>query len=325
MKKQRLVSGIRATSNPHIGNYLGAIRDNISLQDDDSYERFYFIVDLHSLTTPFEPKELRKNSIEVAADYLALGLDPKKSALFLQSQVAEHSELAWIFNCITPISELYRMTQFKEKSEQHKDSINAGLLNYPVLMAADILIYKGEVVPVGEDQLQHIELARIIARKFNNKLGKTFPEPKAYQAKALRLKSLIDPEKKMSKTGDEALMINDSPEEIKRKLKKAVTATDAKGKSAGVDNLFFLLREFGTKEQIQQFENAREDGSLKFSELKESLAEQIANYFQPFRKRRAELLKDPGYIAEVLADGAQKAKAVAEETMKEVKQKTGLL
>lgn len=325
MKKQVLVTGIRASTGSHIGNYLGMINQIIKLQDDDSYNRYYFIADLHSLTTPFEPKELRQNTIEVAADYLALGLDPKKSNLFLQSQIAEHSELAWVFNCITPLSELYKMTQFKDKSEQHKESINSGLLNYPVLMAADILLYNASAVPVGDDQVQHIELARVVARKFNKQFGQTFNEPKPILTKLSRVKSLIDPEKKMSKTGDEAILISDSPEEIKRKLKKAVTATDATGKSAGVDNLFLLLREFGSREQIQHFENAFADNTIKFSELKETLAENISTHFVDFRQKRAELLANPKVIAQALAQGAENARNVARETMLEVKKKIGLL
>lgn len=324
-KKEILVSGIRASGNPHIGNYLGAIKQFIELQD--KFECFFFIADLHSLTTPFEPKELHKNTIEAVADYIALGLDPKKCALFLQSQVSEHSELAWIFNCITPIGELERMTQFKDKSGQVKaESINAGLLNYPVLMAADILLYRPSTVPVGEDQLQHIELARTIARKFNHNFGKFFPEPQAYIKKEMmRIKSLGNPDKKMSKTGDEPLYISDAPETVRKKIKKAVTATDAKGKSAGVENLFLLLHEFGTKEQIQDFEDAYAANDIKFSELKETLAEQIIEHFAEFREKRKALLDSPEKIYEILAEGAKKAKALASSNLTEVKKKLGLL
>ncbi|GAC1573791.1 MAG: tryptophan--tRNA ligase [Candidatus Doudnabacteria bacterium] len=324
MKNQILVSGLRASSEPHIGNYLGAIKQFIKYQDE--YDCSFFIADLHTLTTPFEPKELRKNAIEVAADYLALGLDPKKSNIYLQSQIAEHAELAWIFNCITPLGELYRMTQFKDKSVTvNKEGINSGLLNYPVLMAADILLYKAQVVPVGDDQVQHLELARIIARKFNNHFGKTFPEPKAVVNDTARIMSLTEPNKKMSKTGGQGILINDSPADIQKKLRKAVTATDARGKSQGVENLFRLLREFGSKEQIQFFENAYAENTIKFSELKDIIAENIANYFKPFRERRKELLSSPEIIAEALSDGAERARERARETMSEVKKKIGLL
>ncbi|MBU6447452.1 tryptophan--tRNA ligase, partial [Patescibacteria group bacterium] len=262
MKKQILVSGLRASSQPHIGNYLGAIRQFVDSQD--KYDCLFFIADLHTLTTPYDPKELRQNTKEVIANYLALGIDPAKCALFLQSQISEHSELAWILETITPLGELYRMTQFKDKSQgAKKESINAGLLNYPVLMAADILLYKAEVVPVGEDQVQHLELARLVARKFNSKFGKTFPEPKAVLTQAARVKSLADPSKKMSKTGGEALMLSDSPETIKKKLRKAVTATDTKGKAEGVENLFVLLKEFGQPEQYEYFEKERKKGTIR--------------------------------------------------------------
>lgn len=318
MKKQTLVSGLRASSEPHIGNYLGAIKQFVEKQND--YDCYFFIADLHTLTTPFEPKELRKNVTDVVATYLAAGLDPKKSALFLQSQVAEHSELAWILECITPLGELYRMTQFKDKSEgAKKESINAGLLNYPVLMAADVLLYKAEVVPVGEDQVQHLELSRVVARKFNNHFGKTFPEPKPLLNKAARVKSLSEPQKKMSKTGGEGILLSDEPAVIQKKIRKAVTTP------AGIENLLFLLKEFGKPEQSAQFEKAYKDGSLKNFELKDVLAEEISNYFADFREKRKELLASPDLIADALTMGAKKARTAAQETMQEVKNKIGLI
>lgn len=324
MKKQILVSGLRATSEPHIGNYLGAIKQFIEKQDD--YDCYFFIADLHTLTTPFQPEELRKSSWAVLADYIALGLDPKKSTIFLQSQVPQHTELAWIFNCITPVSELQRMTQFKDKaSGENIKNINAGLLNYPVLMAADVLLYKGEVVPVGEDQVQHLELSRVIARKFNNAFGKTFPEPKPILNKTAKIMSLSEPTKKMSKTGGSGILLADSPEEIKKKLKKAVTATDAKGKSEGVDNLMRLLKEFGSEGQYEFFQSQLKDNAIQFSHLKDALAEAIANHFAEFREKRAKLLADPEYLAEVLAEGSKKAQSIANKTIQEIKGKIGLL
>ena len=167
-----IVSGIRASGRLHVGNYLGALKQFVELQNEGKYNCFFFIADLHALTTPFEPKELSKNTLHVAAEYLAAGIDPDKSVFFLQNQVLEHAELAWIFSCLTPLGELERMTQFKDKSSQQRDNINAGLLTYPSLMAADILIYKPTKVPVGEDQTQHVELTRAIARRFNNRFGK---------------------------------------------------------------------------------------------------------------------------------------------------------
>src|SRR3989338_1346474 len=197
----RIVSAIQPTGNIHIGNYLGAIKQWISLQDNN--ECVFFIADLHALTVPYNPKELQKKIIEKLVCYVAAGLDPEKSIIFAQSQVKEHAELGWIFNTITPIGELSRMTQFKEKSKKHKDYINVGLFNYPVLMSADILLYKAEGVPVGKDQEQHVELTKTIAKKFNQKFGQMFKEPKALMPKfGAKIMSLTDPKRKMSKTDD---------------------------------------------------------------------------------------------------------------------------
>lgn len=325
MKQKTILSGIRATGSLHIGNYLGALKQFVEIQADSQTNCFFFIADLHALTTPFEPKELKKITLEVAAEYLAAGIDPKKSAFFLQNHVLEHATLAWLFNCLTPISELERMTQFKDKSKQNTKNINAGLLTYPSLMAADILIYKPESVPVGEDQTQHVELARVVARKFNNRFGQTFPEPHTFLKKSLRIMSLTEPTKKMSKTGDEALMLDDSPAEVSRKLKKAVTASEAGKKSPGEENLMFLLSQFGTSEALKYFSEAQNSGNLKYSELKETLAKNITEYFAEFREKKKELLEKPNYIAEVLGEGAEKARAVAQTTLLEVKQKIGLL
>lgn len=308
----------------HIGNYLGALKQFVELQNSGN-NCYFFIADMHALTTPFEPKQLRQNTLDVAAEYLAAGLDPKKITFFIQSAVLEHAVLGWILACGTPLGELERMTQYKDKSKLHKESINAGLLTYPTLMASDILLYKPTLVPVGDDQTQHLELTRGIARKFNNKFGKTFPEPKNYLIKPLRIMSLTDPQKKMSKTGDEALMLDDSPADIHRKLKKAVTASEPGKKSPGVKNLFLLLEHFGQAEEVQFFRDQQHNNTLKFSELKDTLAKQIAEYFAEFREKKKELLSKPEYLAEVLGEGSNKAREVAHQTLLEVKQKTGLL
>lgn len=325
MKTIKIVSGIRATGNLHVGNYLGAMKQFLHLQDDPKNECYFFIADLHALTTPFEPDELRKNTLEVVTDYLSAGINPEKTRFFLQSQVKEHTELAWIFNCILPLAELERMTQYKDKAEQHKSNINAGLLTYPTLMASDILVYKAEGVPVGEDQVQHVELTRIVARKFNNRFGNLFPEPTTHERKPLRIMSLKDPSKKMSKTADQPIYLADSPETIKAKLKKAVTATDSKNESPGVDNLMLMLKHFGKDEQIKYFKEAREKNTLQFSELKETLASEISETFQTFRENKANLEKTPEYLAEVLSEGAKKARQEASKTLMEVKEKIGLL
>jgi len=322
--KDVIVSGIRATGKLHVGNYLGALKQFVELQETNADSCYFFIADLHALTTPFEPQTLSKNIMEVAAEYLAAGIDPEKSTFFLQSHVSAHAELAWIFQSLTPLGELQRMTQFKDKSTQHNESINAGLLTYPTLMAADILLYKPTVVPVGDDQTQHVELTRDIAKKFNNRFGQIFPVPKTYlpdrqagERKPLRIMSLMDPTKKMSKTGDEALMLEDPPEEILRKLKKAVTATDTHQGSPGVDNLKLLLEQFGATNQVKDF--------TKYSEVKETLAKVIAEYFADFRDKKANLMENPKQIREILIAGASKAQKVAAQTLAEVKAKIGLL
>ncbi|MDR3643398.1 MAG: tryptophan--tRNA ligase [Candidatus Doudnabacteria bacterium] len=347
MTQQTLVAGIRASGKLHIGHYLGLIKQLLDTQADPNNRCFYFIADLHGITTPFESKELSQNTLDIAATYLSLGIDPNKTTFFLQNHVLEHATLAWIFNCITPLGELYRMTQFKDKVEQqtsgggkkvsmagkigiqisqNKEVANAGLLTYPCLMAADILLYKPSAVPVGEDQVQHVELARLIAKKFNGKFGKIFPEPQTYLRKPLRIMSLQDPTKKMSKTGDEALLLDDTREEIQRKLKKAVTASDASGKaSAGVDNLFLLMNSFSPEKTKKYFADKQTEGLLQYSELKQTLADDIYNFFAEFREKKKELLNKPDYLAEILGDGASRARKVAGQTLLEVKQKIGLL
>lgn len=319
MKKETILSGVQATGKLHIGNYLGALKQFIDIQNEGKLQCYFFIADLHSLTVPRDPKQLRKDTLEVVAEYIAAGLDPKKSVIFVQNQVLEHAELAWIFNCITPVGELERMTQYKDKGKAQKDSVNVGLLTYPVLMAADIFLYKPNFVPVGEDQVQHIELSRVIARKFNNQFGKTFPEPKPFMNKPLRIMSLKNPEKKMSKTGDDPIYIDDSPAEISAKLKKAVTTP------AGAENLLYLLEQFGDKSVAAQFRAANDSGEIRYSDLKTALADAIGDYFADFRKRKKELLADKDKLAQILDDGRKKAKAIASETLQEVKEKVGLL
>ena len=320
-----IVSGIRASGKLHIGNYLGALKQFVELQEQYPGQCSFFIADLHALTTPFKPQELNDATFNVVAEYLAAGIDPAKSTFFIQSHVPEHTQLSWIFESITPLGELRRMTQFKDKSRDNTESVDAGLLTYPCLMAADILIYKATQVPVGEDQVQHVEMTRTIARKFNNLFGDTFPEPKTYALKPLRIRSLVDPTKKMSKTNDESLLLDDSTEELKRKLKKAVTATEGKQKSPGVDNLFLLLEHFGTQEQLEFFNEQRKDNTIKFSQLKDTLAADIAAYFKEFREKKTQLMSNQEQMLEILTQGANKARTIAQQTLAEVKTKIGLI
>ncbi|MCX7778739.1 MAG: tryptophan--tRNA ligase [Patescibacteria group bacterium] len=322
----RVFSGMRPSGELHLGNYLGALKNWLALQNQ--YECLFCIVDYHAITTPFEPKKMKKKIFDLAVSYLAAGLDPKKSIIFIQSEVPEVTELAWIFNSITPIGELKRMTQFKEKSKQHPESVNIGLLDYPVLMAADILLYKAELVPVGEDQVQHVELTRTIARKFNKIFGPTFPEPKVVLTKAPRVMSLKDPTKKMSKTGDEGIALVDPPEIIWKKLSIAVTDPARKRRTDPGEpkkcNLY-SLHELFTEEKIKR-EMAKKCRTAQVGclECKKILAENIAKELAPFRKKYLELSKNQGLINKILADGAQRAKKIASETLNEVKKKIGL-
>lgn len=327
MKKDILVTGIQPTGPLHIGNYIGAVKNLLKLQNEYKGQAFVFVADYHSLTENYEPKEKQNQILMLAAELLALGLDPKKVCFYLQSDLPEVAELAWIFNTVTPISFLERMTQFKDKSERQKENINVGLFDYPVLQAADILLPKGTAVPVGADQVQHVELTRDIARFFNRKFGETFGEPKALLTEVPRVMSLVDPEKKMSKSAPGSFIsLADEPAEIKNKLRSAVTDLGPKteGMSAGVRNLFTLLKEFGTAADISKMEAAYAAGALKYVELKDMIAERIAGHFADFRKKRAALLKNPSGIRRILKSGGLKARKISKKTMDEVRKKTGL-
>ncbi len=326
MKKDVIVSGIQPSGEMHIGNYLGALKDFVDLQD--KFECFFFIADLHSITEDYKPEQKRQQILDTLIAFLAAGIDPKKSTIFVQSQVPAHTELAWIFNTVTPMNELERMTQYKDKAAKQKNNINAGLLTYPVLQAADILLYHPQFVPVGHDQVQHLEMTNLIARKFNNKFGQTFQEIKPYMKSPVRIMSLTDPEKKMSKSDAGSYVgIFDEPEIIRKKLAKAVTATDASAKEMpkGVKNLFDLLKEFGTKETFDTLQKQYHSGSIKYSTLKSELAEALIKYFEPFRKRRDELQSDSKKLDQVIRDGSNKAQAVANDTLATVKEKIGLI
>jgi len=329
MKQKAIIfSGIRPTGKIHIGNYLGAFEHLVELQ-----KKFFCIcciVDYHGITTPFNPKGVKNNIIEMASDLLAIGIDPKKSILFIQSHVPEHTELTWIFNTITPMSELKRMTQFKEKSSLHQDYVNVGLFDYPVLMASDILLYKANGVPVGDDQAQHVELTRTIARKFNGMFGKTFSEPDTILSAHSRIMSLQDPSKKMSSSlgPKHYISLDDSPEIIKQKVMTAVTDTGQEGKepkSPGVENLFYLLEEFSSKKTYHKFQNDYKNKKIKYVELKNAIAKDIADYFEKFRERRKELSRQPRKVEKILDGGAKRAKIIAQKTLQEVKQKMGLI
>ncbi len=321
----RVLSGIQPTGTLHIGNYFGAVKNYVALQDQ--YECFYSIVDYHAITVEHDPEELRKNTIEMAMDLLACGLDPKKCVLFVQSQVPEHTELCWILSAVASYGDLQRMTQFKEKGEG-QEFVSCGLFTYPVLQAADILIYKASKVPVGEDQLQHIELARRIARRFNFRFGETFPEPDALLTEAPRIMSPADPTRKMSKSlGPKHYIAITEPEEsIREKIKTAVTdigpRPDTREKSPGVANLFLLLKLTAPKEIHDQFAADYARGVLKYEPLKRAVADHLIRALEPIRARRA-LLKD-SEVREILHEGAKRARAVARETLKEARERIGV-
>ncbi len=334
----RIVSGIQPTSQLHIGNYLGAIKQWIPLQQNN--ECVFFIADLHALTVPYDPKKLQEAILQTVIAYIAAGIDPEKSVIFVQSQVKEHAELCWLLNTITPVGELERMTQYKDKSKKFKENINAGLLDYPVLMAADVLLYKAGAIPVGKDQQQHVELARSIAKKFNQKFaspasslregaGQTFKEPEALMLKeGSKIMSLTDPKKKMSKSDDpkSCLFLFDSPEDITKKILAAQTDSGKEvlyniTKKPGISNLLTIYSLISGK-TTQELE--KEFKGKGYGAFKKSLAEALVNYLEPFRRKQKELLSREVYVQEILRQGQAKALTMAQETMKEVKEKMGL-
>ena len=324
----RVFSGVRPTGELHIGNYLGAIKQWVELQKEA--ECIFCIVDLHSITTPYKSEGLQKNISELVIAYLAAGLNPEESIFFVQSKIKEHVELAWLLGTIAPLGELQRMTQFKEKSKKHPEYINAGLLNYPLLMASDILLYQTDLVPVGKDQEQHIELTRLLARKFNQKFGQALKEPKAFVPKVgAKIMSLQGPKKKMSKTDDPRGCIGlfDGPEDIKRKVMGAVTDPGRKitynpDSKPGISNLltiYSLFSEKSIKEIEKNFENKG------YADFKKSLADLLIESLENFRQKRKEFQTRQVYIQEILNRGASKAQALALSTMENVKKKMGLI
>lgn len=323
---KRVFSGVQPTGNIHIGNYLGALKQFVELQEE--MDCVYCIVDLHSITVPQDPKELRKNALDVAALYLAIGLDPKKSIIFFQSGVPAHAELAWILMCNTYTGELNRMTQFKDKSRD-KESAPAGLFTYPVLMAADILLYDTDVVPVGNDQKQHLELTRDIAIRINNKYGKTFVVPEYRGMKVgARIMALDDPNAKMSKSAENIhsrISLLDSPEKIKKSIMKSTT--DSEGTISfdvehkpGVSNLISIYSAFSNK-TIKDIE--QKYSGCGYGILKKDLVDLINSAIGPIQQRFKDIRHSPELVA-ILKDGQERAAAKAEVTLKRVKDRFGL-
>lgn len=328
MAKPILISGIQPSGRLHLGNYLGALKNFVDLQNSGKYECYFFIADLHSLTEEFEPEKKAKQILELTADFLAAGLDPKKSVIFQQSQIPAHSELAFILNTITPMGELQRMTQYKEKSGGEKGVSNVGLFTYPTLMTADIILYDTKFVPTGDDQDQHLELTRTLVRKFNSKFGKTFVEPQGLHTEISRVMSLGDPSKKMSKSKLETcLFLDDSPEVMESKIKRAVTdsGNEIKFNPEAKPAISNLLKIYGSLsgKNIEKLE--KEFAGKTYSEFKSSLAKLAVAYFADYRKKKKSLLAKPSTLKNILNSGSSQASKIATKKMAEVKEKVGLL
>ena len=323
---KRLFSGIQPSGDIHIGNYLGAIRNWVRLIDE--FECIYCVVDLHAITVPYDPAEMQTLILSAAAVNMACGIDPERCTLFVQSHVPEHSELTWLLNTVTPIGDLQRMTQFKEKARQHEASVNAGLLNYPVLMAADILLYKGEVVPVGEDQVQHLELSREIVRRFNARFGDVFPEPQERLTQAARIMGLDDPSRKMSKSMGNTIGLLEEPGSIWEKIRTAVTDPARIRRSDPGEptkcNLYALHQYFSTEADLERVASGCRSAAIGCIDCKTILFERMMAELTPIRDRAQALLADPGQVWAVLDRGADHCRAIAAQTMAEAKQAMGL-
>ena len=323
--KKRIFSGAQPTGELQLGNYIGALRNWVALQDE--YESFFCIVDLHAITIPQNPQILRQKTLDLARIYVAAGINPEKSCVFVQSDVAEHAELAWVLNCVARIGELERMTQFKDKSSGKGEKVSVGLFTYPVLMASDILLYQTHLVPVGQDQKQHLELTRDLAERFNRDYGETFVIPEPYiPPVGAKIQSLADPDKKMSKSDENlnaTIFLNDSPETILKKFKRAVTdsLTDIvfDEERKGLFNLLTIYH-IVTGKSNEEIES--HFAGKGYGHLKTELAEAVIEYLKPFQARMAEI--DDPELERLLESGAEKARGVARETLKTTYERLGL-
>ena len=324
--KKVLFSGMQATGNLTLGNYLGALKNWVTLNDE--YECFYSVVDMHSITVRQDPATLRKRARALLTLYIAAGLDPKKNCIYYQSHVSGHAELAWILNCFTYMGELNRMTQFKDKAAKHADNINAGLFTYPVLMAADILLYQADVVPVGIDQMQHLELTRDIATRFNNIYGDVFTIPEAYIGKVgAKIMSLQEPSKKMSKSDENSngsIYLMDDPDTIMRKCKRAVTDSEAciayRDEQPGIKNLidiYCACLNKTSQEAVKEFEGKG------YGELKMAVGEAVVSVLKPLQDEVARLEKEKAYLDSIIKENGEKAQYFANKTLRKVQRKVG--
>ena len=327
--KDTVFSAVQPSGVPTIGNYVGSIKNWVSLQNE--YDCIFSIADLHTLTVKQTPAELRARTLELLALYIACGVDPEKCVLFVQSHVHEHAELTWILNTVTYVGEMQRMTQFKDKSAKHADNINMGLMDYPVLMAADILLYGAKYVPVGADQKQHLEIARDIAMRFNNRYSPTFvvPEPLIYKSGS-KIMSLQEPLSKMSKSDENVnafISMNDAPDDVIRKFKRAVTDSDSavrfdEAAKPGVSNLMTIYSLF-TGKTTDEVE--REFEGKGYGDFKLAVGEAVAEGLRPIQKKKEELLSNKDYLFGIMKDGAEKASQIAFKTVRKVYKKVGLL
>ena len=328
IRKPVLYSAVQPSGTLTIGNYIGALRNFVKLEKD--YDCLFCMADLHALTVRQEPAALRRRTAELAALYIACGLDPEKNIIYAQSHVPMHAELAWILNCFTYMGELSRMTQFKDKSAKHADNINAGLFTYPVLMAADILLYQTDVVPVGADQKQHLEICRDIAERFNGVYGDVFKIPEPYIAKsaAARIMALNDPSSKMSKSGepDSFISMADTPDDVRRKLRRAVTDSDGEIRvdpenKPGVTNLITICAAMSGKTAEEVCQDLAGKG---YGALKDATTEAVVSVLAPIQAEQKRILSDKQYINDVLKNGSERASALAFRTLRKVYKKVGL-
>jgi tryptophanyl-tRNA synthetase len=323
--RKHFFSGIQPSGRLHIGNYLGAIKQWTGLQDQ--YEPVFGIVDYHAMTVRYDPGDMPGRVLDAAASYLAAGLDPERSILMVQSHVHEHVELAWILNCVTPMGRLSRIPTFKEKVRQNPDNINMGLFGYPVLMAADILLYKSEIVPVGEDQVPHLEFTREVARKFNSVFGETFPEPAEVLSRGAKVLGL-DGVNKMSKSLDNCLYLDDSDEEIAKKISTAMTDPSRKRRNdpgnPDICNIFSYHEVFSTPDEIEHCANGCRTAEIGCLDCKRILIAHLQDLVSPIREKRVELLSRPDDLVDVLRVGGTRARSIARATMAEVRERTGV-
>lgn len=325
--KNRVYSGIRATGRLHLGNYFGAVKGMLALQD--LYECIFSVVDLHTITVPYKPDTLQVSVRNIILDYLAAGLDPKKCHLEIQSKVPQHTELAYLLSTIYPVSRLEDLPTYKEKKQQYPKYINMGLLYYPVLMAADVLLYKGELVPVGIDQEPHLEVMREIARKFNSMFGQTFPEPQRFKSDGEYVPSLSGGGKMSKSVEGSYINLTDDLEIIRKRLAAAPTDSGTVGgevpREGRVANLFKLLKLFNLDNEYKKFKEDYKDKKIRYAELKDVLAQTIYKELKPFQERRKKFAENPELVDSIIKESLVKCLSMAEETMREVRKKMGLI